>query len=207
MVLKHSDLLEDEKTAEVLKACFQETPMVAMAFASPLVKKFNDYSTGEERVEMMDLLDFSKEFEGAKAGIKETGNAIKVEVVPATLERFTNCLTEKPIGLHFTGHGIVNSSEEIGLNAMDLRREGNCLVFEKDDGSAHFVSQKKLKDLFEMNVSSLKFVFLATCHSEFAGEIFHNAGVEHVICVRKDAEILDEAAISFAKSFYKLLFM
>lgn len=156
---------------------------------------------------MMDLLDFSKEFEGAKAGIKETGNSIKVQVVPATLERFTNCLTEKPIGLHFTGHGIQNRTEDIGLNAMDLRREGNCLVFEQEDGSAHFISQKKLKDLFEMNVSSLKFVFIATCHSEFAGEIFHNAGVEHVICVRKDAEILDEAAISFAKSFYKLLFM
>ena len=93
MVLKHSDLLEDEKTAEVLKACFQETPMVAMAFASPLVKKFNDYSTGEERVEMMDLLDFSKEFEGAKAGIKETGNAIKVnlsQTVNGTMAMLTN---------------------------------------------------------------------------------------------------------------------
>ena len=58
-----------------------------------------------------------------------------------------------------------------------------------------------------MNVSSLKFVFISTCHSEFAGEIFHNAGVEHVICVRDDAEILDEAAITFAKSFYRLIFM
>ena len=30
--------------------------MVAMAFASPLVKKFIDSKTGEERVDMMDLL-------------------------------------------------------------------------------------------------------------------------------------------------------
>ena len=155
----------------------------------------------------MDLLDFSKEFEGAKAGIKETQNAIRVEVVPATLERFTNCLTEKPIGLHFTGHGIRNNTAALGQNATEFKNEGNCLVFEKDDGSAHFISQKKLKDIFEMNVSSLKFVFISTCHSEFAGEIFHNAGVEHVICVQQDADILDEAAISFAKSFYRLIFM
>jgi hypothetical protein len=53
---------------------------------------------------------------------------------------------------------------------------------------------------------SLKFVFFATCHSESAGEIFHKAGVQHVICITKKSEILDEAAIFFSKNFYELLF-
>lgn len=57
-----------------------------------------------------------------------------------------------------------------------------------------------------MHVSSLKFVFIATCHSEFAGEIFHNAGVDHVICVRQKDTLLDDAAIFFTKKFYRTLF-
>lgn len=47
---------------------------------------------------------------------------------------------------------------------------------------------------------------MATCHSEFAGEIFQKAGVEHVICINKDYEIADLAAIYFSKQFYELLF-
>lgn len=53
---------------------------------------------------------------------------------------------------------------------------------------------------------SLKFVFFATCHSEAAGEIFHNAGIQHVICILKSSEILDEAAVYFSRNFYELLF-
>ena len=88
------------------------------------------------------------------------------------------------MGLHFTGHGVENNAATLGSDTFLMQNQGNCLVFEKEDGSAHFVTQKKLKDLFEMHVASLKFVFIATCHSEFAGEIFHHAGVEHVICVK-----------------------
>ena len=58
-----------------------------------------------------------------------------------------------------------------------------------------------------MHVASLKFVFIATCHSEFAGDIFHWAGVDHVICVKKGNTILDPAAIFFARKFYQTLFM
>jgi hypothetical protein len=57
-----------------------------------------------------------------------------------------------------------------------------------------------------VSASSLKFVFIATCHSQFAGEIFHNAGVEHVICVQQNVQILDEAAVVFSQNFYELLF-
>ena len=53
-----------------------------------------------------------------------------------------------------------------------------------------------------MHVASLKFVFIATCHSEFAGEIFHEAGVDHVICVKQGHTIADPAAIFFARKFY-----
>ena len=60
------------------------------------------------------MLDFSKEFRGATQGIEETGNDINVHIVPATLEKFTNCLMQKPIGLHFTGHGVENNAASLG---------------------------------------------------------------------------------------------
>jgi ATP-dependent Clp protease ATP-binding subunit ClpA len=47
---------------------------------------------------------------------------------------------------------------------------------------------------------------VASCHSEFAGQIFHNAGAKHVICIREDQPISDDAAICFAKVFYNALF-
>ena len=51
-----------------------------------------------------------------------------------------------------------------------------------------------------------EFVFVASCHSQFAGKIFHQAGAKHVICVTEDAKISDEASIIFSRTFYKALF-
>lgn len=82
----------------------------------------------------------------------------------------------------------------------------NCLVLETDEGCAHYLAEDQLVKLIkELNVP-LKFIFLASCHSEFAGFLFHFAGVEHVICVKQNEEIYDKAAITMAKNFYNFLF-
>ena len=49
--------------------CFQEKPVVLLAFASPLVKKIEKVATQKIDVSEMPLLDFSKEFAGAVNGI------------------------------------------------------------------------------------------------------------------------------------------
>jgi hypothetical protein len=43
----------------------------------------------------------------------------------------------------------------------------------------------------------LDFVFIASCHSEFATNIFLEAGAQHVIGIRSDAKVQDEAVIAF----------
>lgn len=43
---------------------------------------------------------------------------------------------------------------------------------------------------------------MASCHSESAGRVFFEAGASHVICVRDDYKILDEACHEFVKAFY-----
>jgi hypothetical protein len=51
--------------------------------------------------------------------------------------------------LHFSGHGIENKLDEIGRENFYMQNEGNCLVFETENGSAHYVSEKKLKQLLK----------------------------------------------------------
>lgn len=48
----------------------------------------------------------------------------------------------------------------------------------------------------------LKLVFVASCHSETTGRIFAEAGACHVICVRDDYTIMDEACHEFVRHFY-----
>jgi hypothetical protein len=55
----------------------------------------------------------------------------------------------------------------------------------------------------------LDFIFVATCHSEFAAEIFYDngEGASHVIGIDKGYTINDDAAITFAKSFYSRVWL
>ena len=48
----------------------------------------------------------------------------------------------------------------------------------------------------------LDFVFIASCHSEFAVDIFSRAGARHVIGIKADSTINDVAILTFTQSFY-----
>ncbi|DBA01594.1 TPA: hypothetical protein N0F65_011350 [Lagenidium giganteum] len=50
--------------------------------------------------------------------------------------------------------------------------------------------------------STLKLVFVSSCDSREMGEVFVQAGVSHVVCVRCDTKVLDESSSMFAHSFY-----
>ena len=52
---------------------------------------------------------------------------------------------------------------------------------------------------------SLRFVFVSACHSHLSGQAFADAGVPHVVCVKKEAELLDSAALCFTRAFYLAL--
>ncbi|TYZ64294.1 hypothetical protein PybrP1_013127 [[Pythium] brassicae (nom. inval.)] len=49
---------------------------------------------------------------------------------------------------------------------------------------------------------TLKLVFVSSCHSKAIGDVFIQAGVAHVVCVRCDDKVLDESASMFSHSFY-----
>lgn len=105
--------------------------------------------------------------------------ALKIKIQQATQDNLAKILSSNPLSLHFTGHGV-SATETSTVN------EGNCLIFETPDGEADLVSEKMLKDLIKQSNTKLEFVYVASCHSEFAGHIFLNAGAKHVICIRGD---------------------
>ncbi|CAN0339186.1 unnamed protein product, partial [Ectocarpus sp. 8 AP-2014] len=53
--------------------------------------------------------------------------------------------------------------------------------------------------------TGLQLVFLSSCHSQSVAKCFIEAGVRHVIAVKKDSKVLDHKAAEFAKSFYASL--
>ena len=80
-------------------------------------------------------------------------------------------------------------------------------MLETENQAVVFYTENQLKDLVKEAEDSLKFVFLASCHSEAFGKIFRNVGISHVICIDEKLEMLDDAAIEFAKDFYKRVFI
>ena len=47
---------------------------------------------------------------------------------------------------------------------------------------------------------------MASCHSEFVGRIFLEAGANHVICIDHENEVEDDAVITFSDAFYDAVF-
>ena len=84
----------------------------------------------------------------------------------------------------------------------DLAEKTNCLLFEKDNGEGNLIDSLRLNSIIRKSIPNLDVIFLAACNSEFAGRIFLKCGAKHVICIKKDKEVLDKAAIDFTDKFY-----
>ncbi len=80
------------------------------------------------------------------------------------------------------------------------------MLFETDEGDSQLVSRNQLKKLIERTEAELDFVFVASCHSEFVGRIFLEAGVKHVICIDHNFEVEDDAVMTFTDAFYDSIF-
>ena len=63
-----------------------------------------------------------------------------------------------------------------------------------------------LKDILKQCKNEIELVFVSSCHSEFIGDIFFNAGIDHVICIMESETISDDASIVFGKAFYQALY-
>ena len=128
-------------------------------------------------------LDYMKEFEEIEKAVDESGITIQYLKMVATLENFSDILIRNPYVLHFSGHGVKNSPEFLGNSASLYKGEGDMLVFEDQCCDGVIMSEVKLTSILEKCNTNIKAVVVLSCHSELIGNIFHNAGIKHVICI------------------------
>jgi len=174
---------------------------LAFMFSAPLVTPYRDVN-GKLRMKKHEALNYSDEIKFID-NLQETKKKVLYRKCAATVENLSKIFDENPMALHFSGHGVKNTEENFGRSRLD---EGDFLVFEDSHGVAHFVSCTELGRIIATSRCSLEFVFVASCHSSLVGDIFKNAGAKHVICIKRDEKILDDASITFAKTFYHAIF-
>jgi hypothetical protein len=122
--------------------------------------------------------------------------SIRFERVLAEVPAMLELASREPEFLHFSGHG-----------ESQARRKEDCLLFEDEVGMAQEVGITKIKKFLETLKSPIKFIFVASCHSKGIGEVFLRAGAHHVVCVRREESILDDACLTFVRTFYRSCIM
>ena len=80
------------------------------------------------------------------------------------------------------------------------------LLFEEAAGKGERVTKTMLQGIVDQNGCQIDLVYLAACTSQFVGEMFHEFGVNHVVCVKRREYVKDQAAIDFTRIFYLQLF-
>lgn len=157
------------------------TPDLVLFYSAPLV-----WFDKDGQAQPIDSLDFSTERDCLFDSFHEAGRALKVRVAPATADNFRTLVTLGCRVLHYSGHG-----------------HPDFLAFEDGKGGMHGLDAPHLKNLFAAGgARGVQCIFVSACHSRKAGEAFVTAGVPHVVAVRLETPVYDDAARSFARAFY-----
>lgn len=96
------------------------------------------------------------------------------------------------------------------LDAPSTGREGQGLYDDDEDALANdpppalppSIGSSVSSESRSGASSTLKLVFVSSCDSREIGEVFIQAGVIYVVCVRCETKVLDEASSLFSYSFY-----
>ena len=161
--------------------------MITVLFSAPLV--WRDDRNNYYPIEM---LDFELEKSLLWQCFTEASRNIDLSYDNATTDRLQAARTKGCGCLHYSGHG-----------------HPTHLTFEDGSGGIHWLEVDQLKDLIlagsENGRPPFNFVFVSACHSFLAGQTFVDAGVPHVVCCQQEAQLMDNAALSFTRAFYLAL--
>ena len=145
--------LRDEELLKMIRVnqISQAHLHISFLFASPLVVKYRTEAHTED-TRGMPLINFRREYDEMLQSLGETGSLVRYKKVHATIENLAHVLAERPVALHFSGHGIENSRENFGNESVLYRGQGNYfLVLEDSNGGADLISEKMLRELIESN--------------------------------------------------------
>ena len=174
---------------------------LAFLFSSPLIRVFN------QKTENIMQLDYLTEINDILKVCSRMKYEMKYKIDWATTSNTRSMITDGPIALHFSGHGIENKLQNLGSDYILNKDKGNILLLEDEHGMSDYFFEKDLKYMIEMSQWNFEVVFVSSCHSQFAGEVFLNAGAKHVIWIKGGEKISDKASLRFSKVFYETLFV
>lgn len=161
-------------------------------------------------------LQLNKEHSRISTKIQDSINQHLFRIRPkraVTLSEFQEYLvTEKPMIVHFSGHGAKGEAEiremihKDGRDLMDEsipEKETGIILYDEDKRSAFFVNTKVIQRIFKSLVDRLdvpvKIVLFNSCYSESQADAIAQI-VPYVIGTT--SSVKDEAAIAFATGFY-----
>jgi hypothetical protein len=81
------------------------------------------------------------------------------------VESLQEVLTLKPLGMHFSGHGILNNPDLGDAFYQENKDKGDFLLLETSVGDAQLVSRDQMKEIILKAECTLEFVVVLTCHS------------------------------------------
>lgn len=142
----------------------------------------------------MPRLAFSRERKLMRQCLVDACRDVNLSFQAATSSTMQDAVINKVELLHFSGHGAPS-----------------YLCVEDGLGGAHFLDKSTLEELYPRqrengyNAPPHKLVFVSACYSRHLAEVFVSAGVNHVVCCQNDAELEDQAANTFTRSFYMAL--
>ena len=174
---------------------------LAFLFSSPLIRRTNS------SIENIMQLDYLTEIDDILKVCSRRKYEMKYKIDVATVSNLRSTITDWPIALHFSGHGIENTSDNLGSEYAIFRGKGNILLLEDEHGMADYFFEEDLKHMIEMSKNTFEVVFVSSWYSQFAGEVFLNAGAKHVICIKSGERISDKASLRFSRVFYETLFV
>ena len=174
---------------------------LAFLFSSPLIRRTNS------SIENIMQLDYLTEIDDILKVCSRRKYEMKYKIDVATVSNLRSTITDWPVALHFSGHGIENTPENLGSEYAIFKGRGNILLLEDEHGMADYFFEEDLKHMIEMSKNTFEVVFVSSWYSQFAGEVFLNAGAKHVICIKSGERISDKASLRFSRVFYETLFV
>ena len=163
-------------------------------FSSPLVWIVKDSQNGIIDVKESDVISYQDEFPRLLRSLKKFDKNIRYKKIVGTKENLEEMFQEKPMILQFSGHGMV---EENGKQHM--------IILEHNQGCSYYLQEDTLKDMLKSSNCQIQLAFILSCYSERTAFSFFKAGAKHVIGIRGDYEVSNEAASLFSELLYKYL--
>ena len=140
----------ESKVMEILERQGNEAKKLHFAFffASPLV--LSGGTTNESTFKLMPAIDYNKEFTKIVNALSQAKVQLTLTKRQCRTDSLQEILTQKPLALHFSGHGLLNRVEDIGQDLCDeYKDQGDLLLLETEEGDSQLVSRDALKKMIE----------------------------------------------------------